>query len=114
MTYRQRKEEFFVLYERFEALLAGFPADERDVLLGAMEHGQIPPAVLVRLAAARRRASGKAKSDARTDHARRLLVGARLPRQTAERYRSCARERGLSLYRFVCQALEREYLRLTK
>ena len=101
-----------MLYERFEALLAGFPADERDVLLGAMEHGEIPPAFLVRLAEARRRASRRADSDARTDQARRLLVGARVPRETAERYRRCAGEEGLSLYRFVCNALEREYKRL--
>ena len=98
----------------FEMLLDGFSADERAVLLDAMGFGQIPPAVLVRLAAARRRASQRADSDARTDHARRLLVGARLPRQTAEKYRKCAAARGLYLYRFVCQALEREYLRLTK
>ena len=100
--------------ERLKEGLALFPAAERAALLQAMRDRQIPPAVLVRLAAARRRTSQRANSDARTDHARRLLVGARLPRQTAERYRECAAGQGLSLYRFVCQALEREYLRLTK
>ena len=82
------------------------------MLLEAVGHGQVPPAVLQRLAAARRRASSRAQSDAQTDHARRLLVGARLPRETAEKYRECASEHGLSLYRFVSGALEREYWRL--
>lgn len=96
----------------FEALLVGFSADERAVLVEAVGRGQVPPAVLQRLAAARRRASSRAESDARTDHARRILVGARLPRETAERYRECAAAHGLSLYRFVSGALEREYWRL--
>ena len=103
-----------MLSRQFEVLLEGFSAQERAVLQDAMDYGQVPPAVLQRLAVARRRASGKAESDARTDHARRILVGARLPRETAERYRSCAAAKGLSLYRFVCNALEREYRRLTK
>lgn len=96
----------------FEQLLEGFSADERAVLLGAMQAGQVPPAFLVRLAAARQRTSARSESDAKTDHARRVLVGARLPRQTAERYRECASAHGLSLYRFVANALEREYWRL--
>ena len=99
--------------ERLKEGLALFPAAERAALLQAMRDRQITPAALVRLAAARRRASRKADSDARTDHARRILVGARLPRQTAQRYRECAAGHGLSLYRFVCNALEREYRRLT-
>ena len=98
----------------FEAILEGFSADERAVLLGAMQAGQVPPAFLVRLAAARRRASARADSDARTDYARRVLVGARVPRRTAEKYRKCAAAHGLSLYRFAVEALEREYERLTE
>ena len=112
MTYRQFYWERRGILQPFEQLLGAFSADERAVLLGAVGHGQVPPAFLVRLAAARQRASSRSESDAKTDHARRILVGARLPRQTAERYRECAAAHGLSLYRFVANALEREYWRL--
>lgn len=98
--------------ERLKEGLALFPAAERAALLQAMRDRQITPAALVRLAAARRRASQRADSDAKTDRARRILVGARLPRETAEKYRECAAAHGLSLYRFVCNALEREFERL--
>ena len=100
--------------ERFRADLALFSADERAVLLAALEGGQVRPALLVSLAEARRRTCQRRDSDAKTDVARRILVGARLPRRLAERYRACARVQGLSLYRFVCSALEREYDRLTQ
>ena len=97
---------------RFRADLALFSADERAVLLDALEGGRVSPALLIRLAQARRRTCQRAESDAITDRGRRILVGARLPRPLAERYRACASEHGLSLYRFVCNALEREYWRL--
>lgn len=90
-----------------------FSADEKVVLLGFLADGG-DSAFLERLAAARRRTLQRADSDAATDLSRRLLIGARLPRELAERYRDCATEHGLSLYRFVCNALEREYTRLTK
>lgn len=45
-------------------------------------------------------------SDARTDGARRKLVGARLPLEDAERCRKCAELEGVSLYRFVVRALQ--------
>ena len=99
-------------WERFREDLYLFSADERAVLLAALEAGQVKPGLLVRLAAARRRTCQRADSDAVTDLGRRLLVGARLPRETAERYRQCAKEHGISLYRFVSNALEREYWRL--
>jgi len=99
-------------WERFREDLFLFSAVERAVLLAALEAGQVKPGLLVRLAAARRRTCQRADSDAVTDQARRILVGARLPRETAEKYRACASEHGLSLYRFICNALEREYWRL--
>ena len=99
-------------WERFREDLGLFSADERAVLLAALEAGQVKPGFLVRLAAARRRTCQRADSDAVTDQARRILVGARLPRETAERYRECAASHGLSLYRFVSNAMEREYWRL--
>lgn len=91
-----------------------FSADERAVILGALEAGSAPVAFLERLAQARRRTCARAVSDEETDARRRLLVGARIPRETAEVYRRCAREHEISLYRFVCNALEREHARLTK
>ena len=99
-------------FERFKADLMLFGVDERRVILESMASGAAPRPFLERLAAARRRTSQRQDSDAITDHSRRVLVGVRLPRKTAERYRVCAADHGLSLYRFVCVALEREYQRL--
>lgn len=64
--------------------------------------------VISDIGAARGRAEQKRESDARTDARRRKLIGARLPRAQAERCKRCADAQGLSLYRFVCNALERE------
>lgn len=89
-----------------------FSAQEREILIEAAEQGQ--QQLIEQLVIARRRARQKARSDRGTDKARRLTVGARLPRETAERYRQCAYAHGLSLYRFACCALEREYRRLTE
>lgn len=89
-----------------------FSAQEREVLIDALADGQRD--LVTALILARRRTQQRRDSDSETDLNRRLLVGARLPRQAAERYRECAREHGLSLYQFSSQALEREYRRLTK
>ena len=99
--------------ERFKGDFCLFSADEKVVLLGFLASGG-SDTFIERLAAARRRTCQRADSDASTDLGRRLLVGARLPRPLAEKYRACASSHGLSLYRFVCSALEREYLRLTE
>lgn len=48
----------------------------------------------------------KANSDKWTDSKRRKLVGARVPQEAAARCRRCAQARGISLYRFVVEALE--------
>lgn len=99
-----------------EALAEGlllFSVEEQNAILEAIE-GAVPfPVFLGRLVLARRRAHMRGLSDSRTDVARRLTCGARLPRETVERYRECAREHGLSLYSFAASALEREYRRLT-
>ena len=100
--------------EHFKGDFCLFSADEKVVILGALAQGDAPVAFLERLAAARRRTQQRADSDAETDFGRRLLVGARVPRPLAEKYRACAAANGLSLYRFVCNALEREYARLTQ
>lgn len=83
-----------------------FSADERDILAQAM--GEYPDLVQ-RLLQAKVRANRRAGSDTVTDSARRILVGARLPRATAEQYRQAAAACGVSLYRFVCNALRHEY-----
>ena len=88
-----------------------FSAEEREVLMDNLAEKNWP--LIKALALARRRAYLKACSDAETDVRRRLTCGARLPRETVERYRECAREHGLSLYAFAASALEREYVRLT-
>lgn len=85
-----------------------FSPEEQAVLLRALDAGQHE--FVSELLRARRRYAQKQESDVGS----RLLVGARVPRQTAERYRQCARQRGISLYRFVCNALEREHRRLTE
>lgn len=87
-----------------------FSKGEREVLIDALAEGQ--RALVAALVEARRRAQQRSDSDRETDTARRLTCGARLPRQTVERYRQCAREHGLSLYAFAASALEREYRRL--
>ena len=88
-----------------------FSAEEREVLLDALAQGQRD--LVAALVLARRRTQQRRDSDAETDVERRLLVGARVSRKRAERFRKCAQDHGLSLYRFVCNALEREYRRLT-
>lgn len=99
--------------ERIKEGFRLFSAEERAVISDALDVGDTSVEDLVlRLCLARRRADQRWRSDMTTDQARRLLVGARVPRETAERYRRCAGEEGLSLYRFVCNALEREYKRL--
>lgn len=53
------------------------------------------------------RGHGKRASDKETDRRRRVLVGARVPRERATRYQEAAAVQGLSLYAWVMAALER-------
>lgn len=55
------------------------------------------------------RTHAKRAQDAASDHARRCLVGARLPRETADKYRAAAAAENVSLYRWVSNALESAY-----
>ena len=87
-----------------------FSAEERLVLELAVEREEPIDKLVMDLCFARRRAAQRAASDRQTDKDRRLLVGARVPREKAERYRKKAKASGRSLYRFVLDALEREYL----
>ena len=54
------------------------------------------------------RTNARRTSDRNTDHDRRTLVGARIKREQAERYKRIAQATGRSLYRFVADALEAE------
>ena len=56
------------------------------------------------------RGSRKRPQDRANDAAARTLVGARIPRETADRYREAAAAEGVSLYRWVCTALEEHYI----
>lgn len=56
------------------------------------------------------RGTHKKAADRRNDTAARTLVGARIPRETARRYREAAAAQGMSLYRWVCTALEEHYI----
>lgn len=56
------------------------------------------------------RGTHKAAADRRNDATARTLVGARIPRETARRYREAAAAQGMSLYRWVCTALENHYI----
>ena len=61
---------------------------------------------ITEIAQARGRAERKRKSNRITDFQRRTLVGARVPRALKEQCRAQAQARGISLYRFVLDALE--------
>lgn len=91
-----------------------FSRGEQDALFDLIAGNTPTHICLARLVQARRRAVQRSESDAETDVSRRLTCGARLPRETVERYRKCAFEHGLSLYAFTSSALEREYRRLTE
>lgn len=52
----------------------------------------------------------KRHKDKVTDAEARTLVGARIPRETASRYKEAAAAEGVSLYRWVCTALEKHYI----
>lgn len=53
------------------------------------------------------RAMAKKQSDKETDGLHRVLVGARVKREFGEKCKRAAQSRGLSLYAWVCEALER-------
>lgn len=53
------------------------------------------------------RGHGKRASNKETDRRRRVLVGARVPRERAAKYQEAAAVQGLSLYAWVVAALDR-------
>lgn len=60
------------------------------------------------------RGTHKRAKDRANDAAARTLVGARIPRETADRYREAAAAEGISLYRWVCTALENHYIKCSQ
>lgn len=89
------------------------PPELREATLtlwkSATSKDQVEAATLL-LCAARRREQRRT-SDRATDHTRRLLVGPRLPKATAERYKAAAAARHLSLYEWASQAFAAQYRR---
>ncbi len=98
---------------KYEAALMKFPPNEREKIrrvlstLGGSSYvstwwaGEVAKAVVV----SGGRALSKRSSDARTDRARRVLVGARVPRAFADRCKAAADRERVSLYRWVVSAL---------
>lgn len=74
----------------------------------AMRAAILEPSVekVLAILAARGRHLRKREKDREGDGRRRILVGARVSREEAERVRRCAREKGVSVYRFVVEAIE--------
>ncbi|MBQ8975196.1 MAG: hypothetical protein IJ072_05680 [Oscillospiraceae bacterium] len=64
---------------------------------------------IARIAAESADAGRKRRYNKQFDSVKRLLIGARLPKETVENYRDAAKMSGRSLYQFVADALEREY-----
>ena len=58
--------------------------------------------------------AGKERLTNKAADRKRLLVGARIPRYLAERYRETAKKTHRSLYEFVCDALKAEYRKSTE
>lgn len=90
------------------------PVDQRKAALRALRQvtGKAPLVLRVRafeaigdLIRAQARTNDRRKSDAKTDATRRTLVGARVPRADADRYRAAAAAEGLSFYAWTVAAL---------
>lgn len=105
-------------YRRIVEALDRLPAEERRAAKRALlrlggdglaGRGTVPKVRAVEAAGdiirAAARGHGKRASDRETDRRRRVLVGARVPREQATRYQDAAAGAGVSLYRWVLDAL---------
>jgi hypothetical protein len=103
-----KKEDFMEHLDRLGRDFLLFSTAERaailEILGAAPGNGALQTAV-GSLAKARRRTLQRAASDEATDHRRRTLVGARIPREEAQRYRQAAQDANRSLYAWVREAL---------
>lgn len=102
--------------EKVVAAINRYPPREREqirkICLNALEQecglGRDEVAILIsKILLAGERVIAKKESDAKTDPPRRVLVGARVKREFGERCKRAAEARGISLYAWVCDALER-------
>ena len=82
-------------------------ADEKVAVKRALNVAN-DPSTIVGIVIARSRTLRRQESDRATDTGRRVLVGARVPREFGTRCRTCAEASKKSLYRFVFDALVRE------
>ena len=96
-------------------------ADEKRAMVAALEclrrlKGPVRQMeeCLADIGLAMQRTHRRRASDAKTDGARRKLVGARLRIEDAERCARCAGFLGVSLYRFVVDALENACERVSR
>lgn len=104
--------------QRLSQLLGGLPAREKRVIWSTLErlskaHAPIyDEADLAELLMAaitgHDQARRKKESDARTDRARRALIGARVPAEMAQTIKEDAAAKGLSVYRWVMAAYAAE------
>ena len=88
-------------------------ADEKRAMVAALEclrrlKGPVRQMeeCLADIGIAMQRTHRRRASDAVTDAARRVTVGARVRVEDAQRYRECASFLGVSMYRFLIDALE--------
>lgn len=91
---------------------------ERRVILAALDRLRRPDrevsrdtaiAMAQEIVLAVDRADRKSRVNARSDHDRRLLVGARIRREEGEKYRDQAKEMGISLYQWCQDAFKGHY-----
>lgn len=101
--------------EKFMAALEQFPLSEREkisrAILKTREYGmgQSVADAITQTVIAAGRVAKKRTQDAANDHRRRVLVGARVPREFAERCRQDAQAQNMSLYAWVKLALEQMF-----
>lgn len=100
--------------EKMAPFVRGLPADERKAVTSAAVAFSVPQIPrrtalrkLERIVYSIHRTEERRKSDRETDRRRRLLVGARVPRDLGEKYREMAAARGMSLNKWVALALEK-------
>lgn len=114
MTYRTKKPRKALRYDQITQKKAwdAMPKEERKYLWKFVEQTQRRHADRARKAlddylVIRYRGTFKAARDAARDKRERVLVGARMPRETAEQVKRAAEGKGVSVYRWVSDAIEK-------
>jgi len=91
--------------DRFDAALHLLSENEKRAVLHAM-HTAVCEEDVEDLVLAMERTRRKRASDRATDSRRRVLVGARVPRALAERVKDAARNKDVSVYRFIVDIIK--------